>query len=145
MSLYEKRFFKLLNEQDPAEAEKEAMLSTLDKGTDPSEFDVDQQPQPGADHHSALVAKAMSARQAAMVATINEWTAKIDEFVKFLNSQDSASIQSVLAKAEPDTIIDKMKHSEQRKLARVATELASLAETFRGYIAQSSNPNLLHV
>ena len=145
MSLYEKRFFKLLNEQDPAEAEKEAMLSTLDKGTDPSEFDVDQQPQPGADHHSSLVAKAMSARQASMVATITEWTAKLDEFVKFLNGQTPDSVQTTLSNAEPDTIIDKMKHSEQRKIARVATELASLAESFRGYIATSQQTSLKFV
>ena len=144
MSLYKKKFFQLLNEQDP-EAERDAMLQTLDKETDPAAFDVGAGEQPAADHHSTLVAKAMSARQAAMVATITEWITKLDEFVKFLNSQEDSSIQSILARAEPDTIIDKMKHSEQRKIARVATELASLAETFRGYVAQSANPNLLHV
>lgn len=145
MSLYKKRFLKILNEQDPQDADREAMLSTLDKGTDPSEFDVDQQPSAGTDHHSSLVAKAMSARQAAMVATITEWTTRLDEFVKFLNGQDESSVQTTLSRAEPDTIIDKMKHSEQRKIARVATELASLAESFRGYIASSAQTSLRYV
>ena len=145
MSLYKKRFLKILNEQDPQDVDREAMLSTLDKGTDPSEFDVDQQPSAGTDHHSSLVAKAMSAQQAAMVETITGWTARLDEFVKFLNGQDQHSVQSVLAAAVPDTIIDKMKHSEQRKIARVATELASLAESFRGYIATSQQNSLKFV
>jgi hypothetical protein len=38
-----------------------------------------------------------------------------------------------------------MKQSEQRKIARVATELASLAESFRGYLAQTDNPQFKYV
>ena len=55
------------------------------------------------------------------------------------------SIQTALAQSESDTIFDRMKQSEQRKIARVATELASLAESFRGYLAQTENPSFRHV
>ena len=41
--------------------------------------------------------------------------------------------------------LDKMKNSEQRKIARVATELAGLAQSFKGYVAQASNPSLKYV
>ena len=40
--------------------------------------------------------------------------------------------------------IDRMK-SEQRKIARVATELAALAESFKGFLAQSNNSSLKYV
>ena len=38
MSKFANKFFKVLNEQDD---EREAMLSTLDKDTDPAQFDTD--------------------------------------------------------------------------------------------------------
>ena len=68
----------------------------------------------------------------------------MDKFLHYLNGEDN-SIQSALSQAEADTIFDRMKQSEQRKIARVATELASLAESFRGYLAQTDNPTFKHV
>ena len=68
----------------------------------------------------------------------------MDEFLTFLNGEEN-SIQSALAQAETDTIFERMKQSEQRKISRVATELASLAESFRGYVAQTDNPSFKHV
>ena len=68
----------------------------------------------------------------------------MDTFLSFLNGE-SNSIQTALAQSESDTIFDRMKQSEQRKIARVATELASLAESFRGYLAQTENPSFRHV
>ena len=38
-----------------------------------------------------------------------------------------------------------MKASEQRKIARVATELAALNESFKGYIAQTGNAQFKYV
>lgn len=144
MSKFANKFFSILNEQD---AERDAMLSTLDKGTDPSEFDVDTQAP--ADTEAAdlagQAAKIKSAQSQAMVSELQGWVEQCDSFVKFLNGTGEDSIQSRLSKAEPDTIFDRMKQSEQRKIARVATELAALTESLRGYISQSENPAFKYV
>ena len=68
-----------------------------------------------------------------------------DGFLHYLNGEDPTSIQTTLANAEPDTIFDRMKASEQRKIARVATELAALNESFKGYIAQTGNAQFKYV
>ena len=80
-----------------------------------------------------------------MVTELQSWVEQCDTFVKFLNGTGGDSIQSRLSKAEPDTIFDRMKQSEQRKIARVATELAALTESLRGYISQSENPAFKYV
>lgn len=144
MNKFANKFFKVLNEQDD---EREAMLSTLDKGTDPSQFDVDTET-PGTSEAADLAgqaAKIKSAQSQAMVTELQSWVEQCDAFVEFLNGTDGNSIQSKLSKAEPDTIFDRMKQSEQRKIARVATELAALTESLRGYISQSENPAFKYV
>lgn len=145
MNKFEKKFFKVLAEQDKSEMERAAMEATLDKDTDAAEFDVDTQPSEGADDLVAQAAKIKSAQAQAMQDQLQSWVVKCDEFLEFLNGTNGESIQTKLANAEPDTIFDRMKQSEQRKIARVATELAALTESFRGYVAQTENPAFKYV
>ena len=144
MSKFANKFFKVLNEQDD---EREAMLSTLDKDTDPAQFDTDTETPASSDTAdlAGQAAKIKSAQSQAMVTELQSWVEQCDTFVKFLNGTGGDSIQSRLSKAEPDTIFDRMKQSEQRKIARVATELAALTESLRGYISQSENPAFKYV
>jgi len=143
MTKFESRFFKVINEQD---LEKKAMTASLDKGTDPGEFDVDTAPaESAAADLTAQAAKIKSAQSQAMAQELQVWVEKCDEFLEFLNGTSGESIQTKLANAEPDTIFDRMKQSEQRKIARVATELAALTESFRGYISQTENPAFKYV
>lgn len=145
MNKFEKSFFKLLSEQDNAELERQAMEDSLDKGTDPAEFDADTEPS-GENHDlAAKAAEIKSAQSQAMQEKLSSWVMKCDEFLEFLNGTSGDSIQSVLANSEADTIFDRMKQSEQRKIARVATELAALTESFRGYISQTQNPSFKYV
>ena len=142
MSIFKNRFFKCLVEQDE---ERDAMVSSLDQGTDPAAFDTQvNQPVGQSEDPNAIVSKALSEREEAMVSQIKEWVTSIEEFLENLNGTEN-SIQTVLANAEPDTIFDKMKQSEQRKIARVATELAALNESFKGFLAQSGNSQLKYV
>lgn len=141
MTKFEKRFFKVLNEN---EEEKEAFELELDDDTSPEEFDVDMEAdtEVTADMEDPAVKAAEATAQVheAQVNTLKGWISSGDEFLKMLNdAEDPNSVQSVLANAQADTIFDRMKQSEQRKIARVATELASLNESFRGYLAQSDN------
>ena len=143
MTKFENRFFTYILEQDD---EREAMEASLDQGTDPTEFDGVANTDNA--EHAELTRKAahIKSRQAAqMNDVLSGWIDQCDSFLEFLNGTESNSIQRVLSNSEPDTIFDKMKQSEQRKIARVATELAALTESFRGYIAQSDNPSLKYV
>jgi hypothetical protein len=141
MSRYEKRFFKVLNEQDD---EREAMLSTLDKGTSPGDFDVSVTSD-NVDDVAHAAADAISKQAQQMKSQITEWVSRCDEFLEFLNGTEPGSIQYALATSKPDTILDRMKQSEQRKIGRVATELAALAESFKTYVSQSENSQFKYV
>ena len=144
MARFENRFFKVLTEQDN---EREAMEATLDADTDAGEFDVDVEVDETVvgDDPNVAAAIAVEERNEAMRITLQGWIEEMKNFLTFLNSQDPASIQSALSNAEPDTIFDRMKDSEQRKIARVASDLASLEQGFEGYLAQSANPQFKYV
>ena len=138
MSKFENRFFKVLSEQDEDRA---AMLSTLDKDTNPEDFDTDTASPTDINDPNSAVSRALSEREAAMVTQVREWVSNMEEFLENLNGTEN-SIQTALSNAEADTLLDKMKQSEQRKIARVATELAALAESFKGFLAQSNKSSL---
>ena len=144
MARFQNKFFKVLKEQDE---EREAMEATLDADTDAGEFDVDVEVDETVveDDPNVKAAIAVEERNEAMRITLQGWISQLDQFLEFLNSESPDSIQSALANAEPDTIFDRMKASEQRKIARVATELAALNESFKGYIAQTGNAQFKYV
>ena len=144
MAKFENKFFKVLKEQDE---DREAFETTLDDGTDAGEFDVDVEVDETVvdEDPNVKAAMAVEERNAAMRSTLKGWIDEIDGFLHYLNGEDLDSIQTLLANAEPDTIFDRMKQSEQRKIARVATELAALNESFKGYIAQTNNAQFKYV
>jgi len=124
--------------------EKEAFELELDDDTSAEDFDVDVEADAEAtldmSDPAAAAAQATAEVHAQQVNTLKGWISSGDEFLKMLNdAEDPNSVQAVLASAQSDTIFDRMKQSEQRKIARVATELASLNESFRGYLAQTDN------
>ena len=144
MAIFENKFFKVLKEQDE---DREAFEASLEDETDAGEFDVNVEVDETVveDDPNVRAAVAVEERNAAMKATLKGWIDEIDGFLHYLNGEDPTSIQTTLASAEPDTIFDRMKASEQRKIARVATELAALNESFKGYIAQTGNAQFKYV
>ena len=145
MTKFERRFFRSLHEQ--VDDEREAFEAELDDNTNPDEFDVDVDIDDTVveDDPNVRAAQAVNDRNEAMKEELRGWIGKMEEFLDYLNGEEANSIQQKLANAEPDTIFDRMKASEQRKLARVATELAGVTESFKGYLAQTSNPSFKHV
>ncbi len=145
MTKFERRFFKSLNEQ--AEEERAAFEAELDDNTEASDFDVDVEVDEVAveEDPNVKAAIAVSERNAAMREALEGWVGEIETFLEYLNGSAPESIQTLLANAEPDTIFDRMKASEQRKIARVATELAALNESFKGYLAQTGNAQFKYV
>ena len=144
MTKFERRFFKSLNEQSE---ERVAFEAELDDDTDAGEFDVsvDVDETVVEDDPNVKAAVAVGERNAAMKAKLEGWVGEIEQFLEYLNGSVPDSIQTILATAEADTIFDRMKASEQRKIARVATELAALNESFKGYLAQTGNAQFKYV
>tara|TARA_R110001583_G_scaffold43179_3_gene137311 strand:- start:862 stop:1299 length:438 start_codon:yes stop_codon:yes gene_type:complete len=145
MTKFERRFFKSLNEQ--AAEERVAFEAELEDNTSAGDFDVDVDVDETVvdDDPNVKAALAVSERNEAMRSKLEGWIGEIETFLEYLNGSSSDSIQTILATAEPDTIFDRMKASEQRKIARVATELAALNESFKGYIAQTGNAQFKYV
>ena len=133
-NIFEKTFFRILKEEITPEeiSDADAMKATLDPGTNPSDFDA-QSPTIKARNAAADAEKHM-------VGELNSWIAKLTEFSNFLNSTDPGSIQSKLKDSVPDTLFDKIKISENKKIARVAMEVVSLNEMLKGYAASANNP-----
>jgi len=144
MTKFERRFFKNLHEQND---EREAFEAELDDNTDPGDFDVDVEVDDAVvdEDPNVKAAQAVNERNEAMKEELRSWIDKMEEFLDYLNGEEPNSIQQKLANAEPDTIFDRMKASEQRKLARVATELAGVTESFKGYLAQTGNSQFKYV
>ena len=133
MSNYGNRFKKLLSEKDEM-SDRDAMSQTLDKGTDPSEFDV-QPVEPG-----AQVVPTMGAVQKKMYDDLKIWVAELDRVAEYLNGTGPESMQSKLNSAEPDTLFDKISTAETKKIARVSVEIASLSQMLKGYLATANDP-----
>ena len=144
MTKFERRFFKNLHEQND---EREAFEAELDDNTDPGDFDVDVEVDDAVvdEDPNVKAAQAVNERNEAMKEELRSWIDKMEEFLDYLNGEEPNSIQQKLANAEPDTIFDRMKASEQRKLARVATVLAGVTESFKGYLAQTGNSQFKYV
>jgi len=147
MTKFERRFFKKLNNINEDVEEREAFEAELDDNTDAGDFDVDLEVDQTAveEDPSVKAAQAVNERNESMKEELRGWIGKMEEFLDYLNGEESNSIQQQLANAEPDTIFDRMKASEQRKLARVATELAGVTESFKGYLAQTGNSQFKYV
>ena len=140
INLFEKAFKLTLLEKDglelPADPENisdaDAMASTLDAGTEPSDYDIEA----GTQQASIAAAKA----NAAMIEKLHVWISKIEEFTIFLNGQNPESIQSQLSKAHEKSLFGSIKTAETKKIALVARELAGFKEMLNGYVASSSDP-----
>jgi hypothetical protein len=137
-NLFQKAFVTVLREApedvNPAGgvSDADAMASTLDKGTDPAMFDADANA--AADHMMAT-----SKMQANMVSSLQSWIGKLEEMADFLNGTGPESVQSKLKKCVPDTLFDKIRVAETKKIARVSMELTSLNEMLKGYLASASD------
>ena len=137
----------MLLKEDDSDLARKAMEASLDDGTDPNDFDVNVEPDVNTevDSVSRQAADAMSQKNQQMIDELQGWIDDIEAFLKRVNSEDPSSIQSRLAAAEPDTVMDKMKQSQQTKISRVAADLASLHQNFLGFMAQTANSRYKYV
>jgi hypothetical protein len=137
-NLFKTAFVHVLHEQPTPEemSDSEAMEQSLDKGTDPAAFDTT------ADDGAADHLMATSKLQASMVGAVEEWIRRLSEFSEFLNGTGPESMQSKLKNSIPETLFDKIRIAESKKIARVSMEVTALCEMMKGYSATSNSPKL---
>lgn len=137
MTQYDKFFSTAILEDLQTDEDDAAMRAVLDKDTDPNDF--------SADAPSVDIQKMVQDKENKMVVELESWIQQIQAFNDFLNDTNPSSIQSKLKTAAPESLFDKIRSAEQKRITRVATDLAALTEIFKGYLATSSNPQLKYV
>jgi len=142
MNIYSKAFHQLIEQDEELAIDQDAEMSaaqdTVDDGNDVSDLGAVEAPTDS----GTAAAEAIAANNAEMTETLVEWINTLDEFVEYLNSTDGDSVQSKLKNAVPDTLFDKIKSSEMKKISRVSMEVAGLKEILRGYLATADDPKL---
>lgn len=131
MNVFRKRFVKVVEAANEADADRAAMAATLDQGTAPTAFDVKAPTLSTTD-----VLKQSYEMQAS---ELQAWIGEIENFVQYINGDTDASIQSKLHSASCDTMFEKIASSESKKIARVASELSALVQSFKGYLISGKN------
>jgi hypothetical protein len=131
MELFKKAFTSIL-EQDKEKgvaqaptSDRDAMKAKLDSAK-PEDFDV-----------QAPVITDTEKMKQEQLNSLKSWIGQIDQFIEFLNGTDSKSIQSQLHAAACETVFQDIARSEKKKIARLAAELSSLSESFKGYLISS--------
>lgn len=137
MSSFMSRFNYVLEADEkpvtPA-TDKEAMAQQLDTAK-PEDFNVNPAASAGAAERAARIDHAKVEQANAL----NEWIQHIDQFIEFLNGTSQDSIQTQLHSASCDTMFEDIARSEKKKIARLAAELSSLSESFKGYLISSND------
>jgi hypothetical protein len=134
MNLFSKKFAVVLEaDQDEAqskpETDREAMAQQLDTAK-PSDFDA-----------PAQIARAQQVdhNKVAQIKQLGTWIQEIDNFIEFLNGTTENSIQTQLHTAPCDTMFEDIARRENTRSARLAAELSSLSESFKGYMISSND------
>lgn len=132
MSLFSKKFNYILEadeEPKPAPADdREAMAQQLDTAK-PSDFDVQYVERQ----------KQVDQNKINQIKQLREWIGQIDNFIEFLNGTNSNSLQAVLHSAPCESMFEDIARSEKKKISRLAAELSSLSESFKGYLISSND------
>lgn len=131
MSVFQKRFIKVVEAANELDADREAMAATLDQGTSPSDYNVNAPTLSTQD-----VLKQSYEMQAG---ELQGWIGEIEKFVQYINGDTDVSIQSKLHNASCDTMFEKIASSESKKISRVASELSALVQSFKGYLISGKN------
>jgi len=140
MKAFNHRVFHLLEQDEPENPElavnpddigdEDAFAASLDDGTNPSDFDT----------NTPTGAPAVSPEDQVrekQVQQLGQWIDKLTNFTSYLNGVDNNSIQKVLNDAGEGTLFAEIARGERKRIARLAQEMSSLTESFKGYMLSS--------
>jgi hypothetical protein len=129
---FKSKFLKLLKEApeldfDPT-MERDAAESSMDGIDDVGidDYDVDMEPDPNAINNTD---DPLARQNQEMGSLLDKWSTNIDEFTKYINGEQSTSIQMTLKNANPQSVLGKLQKHQER-IAKIAADLAALRELF---------------
>jgi len=129
---FKSKFLKLLKEApeldfDPT-MERDAAESSMDGIDDVGidDYDVDMEPDPNAINNAD---DPLARQNQEMGSLLDKWSTNIDEFTKYINGEQSTSIQMTLKNANPQSVLGKLQKHQER-IAKIAADLAALRELF---------------
>ena len=130
MSIFGKKFFTIINEQDvPVPGSEQDVLGT-EPSTPQGTFD-DIGPSP--------IAALQQQQNVNTIATLQDWIGNVEGFIGFLNGLDEGSVNSQINKADCDSIMADVQRSESKKISRLAQDLSSLSESLKQYLIVANN------
>ena len=136
MTIYSKRFKKVLSEQDD---ELDVDIDVTDTEAADAELDTMSSSDLGADVGDVATSTTMTDQQRQMYDELKSWVEEMDKFANYVNGTED-SITTKINSAESDTIYDSIANAETKKMARVAMEVMSLSEILKGYLAGANDP-----
>lgn len=130
-SKFKSKFIKILQEApeldiDPT-LERDAAEMSLDDDVSMDDYDVDMEIDPSAVDE---IGDAMARQNEQMISVVDKWSGNITKFLGYLNGDQPNSIQSVLATANPESLLGNLKN-QQVKIGRIASDLAALQQAFQ--------------
>lgn len=108
------------------QTDREAMAQQLDTAQ-PEDFDANAPAQ-------IERQKQVDQVKIQQIEQLKGWIQQIDQFVEFLNGTAPGSIQADLHSAPCDSTFENIARSEKKKIARLAADLSTLCESFKGYL-----------
>tara|TARA_A100001515_G_scaffold143588_1_gene145123 strand:+ start:6796 stop:7221 length:426 start_codon:yes stop_codon:yes gene_type:complete len=136
MTIYSKRFKKILKEQDD---ELDVDIDVTDTEAADAELDTMSSDDLGADTGDVATSTTMTDQQRQMFEELKSWVEEMDKFAEYVNGTEN-SITTKINSAESDTIYNSIANAETKKMARVAMEVMSLSEILKGYLAGANDP-----
>ena len=136
MTIYSKRFKKILKEQDD---ELDVDIDVTDSEAADAELDTMSSDDLGADTGDVATSTTMTDQQRQMYDELKSWVEEMDKFAEYVNGTEN-SITTKINSAESDTIYNSIANAETKKMARVAMEVMSLSEILKGYLAGANDP-----
>ena len=137
MTIYSKRFKKIISEQDDEQIDVD--VDVTDAEAADAQLDSMESEDLGADVGDVSTSTTMTDQQRQMYDELKSWVTEMDKFAEYINGTDN-SITTKINSAESDTIYNSIANAETKKMARVAMEVMSLSEILKGYLAGANDP-----
>lgn len=127
LAMHKESMYPEAEEPAPAQepSDEEAWKASLDKGTNPADFDVEDNPQLNIDTSGVEAAR--------------QWIAKLEEMAEFVNGTGPESLNSKINELEVKNSIPfrGVVRREEKRITKVAENLRGLAEVFKSVVITS--------